>query len=308
MDELAFLTATEQADLVRRGEVTSGRARRAVPRADRAARPGAERLRHRLQRVRRAARRAVPRRAAADQGPERDRRDPDDVLVACVRRLRARLRRGSRAAAQGRRLRRPRQDQHAGARDHGGDRVRAERRLPEPVGHVADARRLERRGRGGGRGRDVAGRARERRRRLDPHSGVVLRAVRDQARPRPRLAGAVGRARGLLDERPADPDGARRCCASRRDGRLRDRRSVVGAAARAPVRRGGRPRPGQAARRPDVLAADRRAGRSGVRGRRRGGRRAARRSSATTSRKRPRRGARTSCSGSSCRSGRSARR
>ena len=242
MDELAFLTATEQADLVRRGEVTSDELVELYLGADRAARPGAERLRHRLRasfdEPRDGPFRGVPlpikdlnetagirttfsSRAFADYVPDFD--------VAVVRRLK-----------------------------DAGFVVLGKTNTPElgitavteselngacrnPWDTVADARRVERRGRGGGRGRDVAGGARERRRRLDPHPGVVLRAVRDQARPRPRLAGAVGRARGLLDQRPADPDGARRCRASRRDGRLRDRRSVVGPAARAPVRRGGRP-------------------------------------------------------------------
>ena len=48
MDGLAFLTATEQADLVRRGEVTSAELVELYLGADRAARPGAERLRHGL--------------------------------------------------------------------------------------------------------------------------------------------------------------------------------------------------------------------------------------------------------------------
>ena len=67
-------------------------------------------------------------------------------------------------------------------------------------------------------------------------------------------------------------------------------------------------RPGQLRVALTFVAADRRAGRSGVRDAppRRPPRSS--RSSATTSRKRPRRGAPTSCSGSSCRSGRSARR
>ena len=308
MDELAFLTATEQADLVRRGEVTSGelvelylgRIERLDPELNAFVTVCSE-----FDEPRDGPFRGVPlpikdlnetagilttfsSRAFADYVPDFD--------VAVVRRLK-----------------------DAGFVVLGktntpelGITAVTESELNGACRNPWDTSRTPGGSSGGaavgGRGRDVAGRARERRRRLDPHSGVVLRAVRDQARPGPRLAGAVGRARGLLDQRPADPHGARRCCASRRDGRLRDRRSVVGPAARAPLRRGGRPRPGQAARRPDVLAADRRAGRSGVRDRRRGDRRAPRRSSATTSRKRPRRGAPTSCSGSSCRSGRSARR
>ena len=66
------------------------------------------------------------------------------------------------------------------------------------------ARGVERR-RVGCRGRrHGAGRARHRRRRLDPNPGLVLRHLRAEAGPRPRLARAVRRPRGLLDERPAD--------------------------------------------------------------------------------------------------------
>ena len=42
----------------------------------------------------------------------------------------------------------------------------------------------------------------QRRRRLDPHPRVLLRPLRDQAGARAGVAGAVRRARGLLDERP----------------------------------------------------------------------------------------------------------
>ena len=48
--ELAFLSAVEQARLVRSGEVVVRRARPALARTDRAARPDAERVRHRLRR------------------------------------------------------------------------------------------------------------------------------------------------------------------------------------------------------------------------------------------------------------------
>ena len=98
MDELAFLTATEQADLVRRGEVTSaelvdlylGRIERLDPELTPSS-PSAASSTSR--------RRAVPRRAPADQGSERDRRhrttfssrafadDAPDFDTAVVRRL-----------------------------------------------------------------------------------------------------------------------------------------------------------------------------------------------------------------------------
>ena len=60
---------------------------------------------------------------------------------------------------------------------------------PQSVGPGAHARRLVRRRGGRGRGRHGADRARQRRRRLDPHPGGVLRAGRAEAQPRPRLAG-----------------------------------------------------------------------------------------------------------------------
>ena len=111
-----------------------------------------------------------------------------------------------------------------------------------------------------------------------------LKPARGRVSPAPR-----GGLRGLLDERPADADGARRRRAPRRDGRLRGGRPLVGAAARAAVRRGGRPRSGQPARR---LTSRRRSRRRSLRVRDRG-RAAAPRcspSSATRSRRRPRRG------------------
>ena len=61
---------------------------------------------------------------------------------------------------------------------------------PQPVGHLAHAGRLlrrQRRGRRVGHGPD---RARQRRRRLDPHPGFVLRARGAEAQPRARLARA----------------------------------------------------------------------------------------------------------------------
>ena len=81
-------------------------------------------------------------------------------------------------------------------------------RLPEPVGHDPLAGRVERRRVGRGDRRHVARRARHRRRRLDPHPRLLLRDLRAEAGPRPRLARSVRRPRRLLDERPADPHGA----------------------------------------------------------------------------------------------------
>jgi amidase len=65
--------------------------------------------------------------------------------------------------------------------------------------------------------------------------------------------------------------GARCCGTAGRDGGLRDRRCVLGSAARASVCGGGRRRPRAAQGRADDDASDRRAGRAGVRLGRRGG-------------------------------------
>ena len=62
------------------------------------------------------------------------------------------------------------------------------RHRPQPVGHRAHARRVERRQRGGGGRRPRPGRHRQRRRGLDPHPGGVLRARRVQAQLRPHPA------------------------------------------------------------------------------------------------------------------------
>ena len=146
--------------------------------------PRAQLPRHRLLRAGardRAERRAVHRRADARQGSDRDRRRAHDLLLARVRRLRADGGRGGRPPHEGRRLRRARQVEHAGVREHVRHRVGAQRRVPQPVGHDAHARRFVRRRSCCGRRRRAAARARLRRRRLDPHSRLVLRPLRDQA-------------------------------------------------------------------------------------------------------------------------------
>ena len=79
----------------------------------------------------------------------------------------------------------PRPDQHAGVRAQRLDRAGAVRPDPQPLGPRPLGRRLERRL--GGRGRRAHGAARpcQRRRRLDPHPGFLLRPVwpEDHARP-----------------------------------------------------------------------------------------------------------------------------
>ena len=108
-----------------------------------------------------------------------------------VRGERPRLRpRPRRPDARGR-LRRPRQDEHARVRHDGLHRLAAERPLPDAVGPRQERGRLERRRGGSRRGRARSDRAGLRRRRLDPHPGLVLRALRDQGLTRPRLERAV---------------------------------------------------------------------------------------------------------------------
>ena len=137
------------------------------------------------------------------EGPHRDRGHPHDVLLSRVRRLRPGLRhRGGSTAARGG-LRDPREDEHAGVRDGCVHRVGAERRDPEPVEHGAHARRLERRSRGRAGGRAGTDRPRNGRRRLDPHSRLMLRRLRAEALSRARLERSVRIARGALDRRPA---------------------------------------------------------------------------------------------------------
>ena len=133
-----------------------------------------------------------------------------------------------------------------------GHRARTVRPRPQPwdtshttggsSGGSAGARRL-------GHG---AARARERRRRIDPHPRVVLRPGRPQAEPRPRVDGArLRRARRRnRDRRRRQPHGRRHRDRARHHLRLRDRRPLLGAGSTAPVRRGRRPCPRQA---PDRL-------------------------------------------------------
>ena len=126
---------------------------------------------------------------------------------------------------QGARRGDPRQDHHHRVRLQGLERQPAHRHHPQSLEPRQDHRRLLRRRRRQRRRRHHAVRARHRRRRLDPHSVLVLRPVRDQGavRPRPGVSG-----RRHAHARPCRTDGAhgaRRRAAAHRRFRLRCARS-----------------------------------------------------------------------------------
>ena len=206
-DELTWKDATAQAELVRRGEVSPLELVDAAIRADRPMRSGAER-RHpppvlHCSRAggRGAARRAVSGRADPAQGPRRHagggallRRD----LLCEGCRLSRKAGQLPRAAVQESRLCRSRPDECTRARDrdhHRAARVRAD---AQPLEHRALERRVVGWLRGSCRVRHGSRRPRQRRRRLDPHPGKLLLALRSQAQPGPREQRA---GRGRLLER-----------------------------------------------------------------------------------------------------------
>ena len=159
--------------------------------------------------------------------------------------------------------------------------------------------RVERRLRRGGRVGHGADGACDRRRRLDSHPRLGVRALRPQADARAQPDGP-GRGRGLgrrLGGARRHPDGAGQRRAARRDVRARRGRSVLGAAAGAAVSRRGRARPGAPQDRPHDAAVERAAGGSRVRRGGAGGGARSASGSATTWRRR----ARTSTRASSAR-------
>ena len=153
---------------------------------------------------RRRAARSVPRRADPDQGHRRDRRRrarrPPALLPLKRANFTRRVDSHLVATLQARRLRDRRQDR---TRSELGIVPAAEPPAwpptQQPVRPHARLRRLERRLGVRGRDRHGADRARERRRRLDPDPGELLRPVRPEAEPRPGLA----RARASATQRRA---------------------------------------------------------------------------------------------------------
>ena len=148
----------------------------------------------------------------------------------------------------------------AGVRPEPQHRAAPQRLVPQSVEPRIFGRRLLGRRCGGGHCRHSAGGACDRRRRLDPHSGGAVRPVRTEAVARARvvrarrgrrLGRAVGRAR-------REPQRARFGTDARLHGRHRARRSLCGADARAPLRRGARPTARQAQDRADAEGPSRR--------------------------------------------------
>ena len=243
----------------------------------------------------RARRRApVRRRADRDQVQRAGRRHVHELRLEVPRGPPAGPQRLHGAPAARGRVRRRRHDEHAGVRDPADDRAPPHRRDPQPVEPRPHAGRLVgRRGRGGGV-RHAAGGARQRRRRLAPHPGRVLRAGRPQAEPRPRLARAGPRRLVPRVRRRADADRRRDRAAARRAGRLRGRRRDLGAAAdravrdvgaarpRPPARGDDRRQPARRRRRPRVRARHARRGRAALLARPRGRARLARAARAAT--------------------------
>ena len=317
--ELAFLSAVEQARLIRAGEASSVELVAAVPRTDRADRSCAERVRDRL------------RRRGAGSGEQWRTRHPRDApfhgVPIAVKDLAAtagiRTTYSSRAYADYvpdfdtavvRRIR------------DAGFVIVGKTNTPE-FGTVAftesDLNGATRNpwntdltpgGSSGGAAAAVVRRSRADRpchgwRRLDPHPGVVLRPLRSETVPRTCVERTVRLPRGPLDRRADGANGRGRSALPRRSRRLRARRSVVGSSTRATVRGDDRrsrlllsasrsPRRRRSTSRSIPSASPALASRQP----------SCSRSSATTSGKRRRRGARLTCSTSSSRSGRSGRR
>ena len=182
-------------------------------------------------------------------GVGRGRADERGQSAPCACRARLRRRNGQTLSQGGPDLRR--QDKRSRVRPRADHRIGSPRAVSQSVGPDAHAGRLQRRVGGGGGGAPRADGARHRRRRLDPHSRLVLRPGRPQADARAHPA-RPHRGRGLarLLHRPrAHPFGARQRRPARRHAGRRRRRAVRDQAAGAPLSRRGRRRAGTIAHR-----------------------------------------------------------
>ena len=141
---------------------------------------------------------AAARGADRRQGRDRHRRPPHEPGDRRVHRPRG-GRRGGRPPPARRRRGDRRQDHDARAGALAVHGIGHLGRHPQPVGHGPDARRVQRRIRRRGRRRDRAGRARRRRRGLDPHPRRLHGPVRPQAAARPRAPRTARPGRQPLD-------------------------------------------------------------------------------------------------------------
>ena len=286
-DEFAFLDATAQAELVRRGDVTPAELVDAAIERIEAVNPQLNAVIIPLYDKARAA-------AAGDlpDGPFRgvpfllkdavahSAGDPYHCGMQVLKDagLDGARRHVARAALPRRRLRHRRQDEPARARDVGDHRAARVRRDAQPVEPRPLTGRFQRRRRRRGRLGHGAGRARQRHGRLDPDPRERVRARRAQA-----VAGTqharTGFRRVLGDDDArarADTLGARHRGRARRDRRPRRRRPVLRAPAGPAVRAGGRCRPRSPAHRLPHPPARRERGPSRLRRRRARDRRAPR--------------------------------
>ena len=244
MTDLAFAGLAQHTELLARGETTSQELTELFLERIDAPRPDAQRLPRGVRRAwraprphqadaRRRERRPAPAagRPAGDQGRHGHRRAQVTAMGSCAVEEPAQRRLRGRAAAAQRRRRDPRQDARARDDDRAVHGVADVRHHPQPVGPAAHARRLERRLGRGGRRRAVLGGARLRRRRLDPHPGRLLRAVRPQAAARPR----ADRAHGGAVARAVAPGARSRAASPTRALLLRRDRATAGAR-RSPTR------------------------------------------------------------------------
>ena len=222
-DELAFMSASDLAALIRNKQVSPVEAVEAVlariarlnPRLNAfcAVTADAARTEARAAEAAVAARgpaRPAARRAVLGQRPGDYPGGPDGVRVAHLRGQHPDRGRPRRRATEGCRRDHGRQDDDAGVRMEGHHRLAAHRDQPESLGSDQIAGRLQRRrGRRGG-GRLGAAGGRDGWRRLDSHPGKLLRRLRPEADLWRGAHLSDAEYRNALPCRPHDPDGAGR--------------------------------------------------------------------------------------------------